>query len=202
MRYHSPMARIKKKQIKVSAGTLKGRVLNYPGESALRPTMKRTKESIFDSLGQALEDAVFVDLYAAAGGIGIEALSRGARFVHFVENDRHALECLRGNIDACGIRSDRCRVHARDVLGFLREEPTICTGASIVWADPPYDSGEVASLLEFFGGIDYSFDALLVMEHRRDAVPAEGVPGLVASKIKRFGQSWVSFFVPARGERS
>jgi 16S rRNA (guanine(966)-N(2))-methyltransferase RsmD len=192
----------RKRQVKVIAGTLKGRALTYPDGVGVRPTMQRTKTSIFDSLGGALEGAVFIDLYAAAGGIGIEALSRGAQFVHFVENDRRALECLRGNIDRCGLAGARCRVHPRDVMAFLRDESKHIADAGVIWADPPYDSPQTASLLEFFGGIDYAFGALLVVEHRGDPSLAESSQGLVATRVKRFGQSWVSFFVQARGERS
>ena len=200
----SVMARNTKKQIKVIAGALKGRVLIYPPETALRPTMQRTREAIFGSLrslGSLLEDAVFVDLYAAAGGIGIEALSRGARFVHFVENDGDALACLRANLERCGVGPDRCLVHPRDVMEFLGKCELFENDAAIVYADPPYESGQTRLLLEFFGGIDYAYAPLLIVEHRQNEVPEEDPPGLSRTKLKRFGQSWVSFFVPAGGER-
>ncbi|MEJ2719744.1 MAG: RsmD family RNA methyltransferase [bacterium] len=194
------MAGFKKKQIKVIAGTLRGRALSYPAAAALRPTMQRTRASVFDSLGPALAGSVFFDLYAAGGAVGIEALSRGAEFVHFVERDRRALESLKDNLASCGIERDRFRIHSRAVIDFLRGEAVVFGDGTIVYADPPYDSGDVSLLVEFFGSIDYPSDAVLVVEHRRDAVVPDAYGRLVRTKLKRFGQSWVSFFALARGE--
>ncbi len=197
------MAGFKQRQIRVVAGTLKGRTLVYPAEAGLRPTMQRTKVSVFDSLGQRLEDAVFVDLYSAAGGMGIEALSRGARFVHFVEKDRRALKCLEGNIERCGIGRERGRIHPQGVMEFLRGNTAVLEDAAVVYADPPYESGEISLLMEFFAGIDYASGALLIVEHHRDTVPIEldRYERLVRVKLKKFGQSWVSYFAVTRGDR-
>jgi 16S rRNA (guanine966-N2)-methyltransferase len=194
------MAGFKQKQIRVIAGALKGRPLSYPEMAGLRPTMQRTKASVFDSLGGSLEEAVFVDLYAAAGGMGIEALSRGARFAHFVENDRRALECLQDNLERCGVGRDRCLIHPGAVMDILRGDAPVFDDATIVYADPPYESDDIRLLLEFFDGMDYAGAALLVVEHHKDAVSVDRCTRLVRTKLKKFGQSWVSYFAPARGE--
>ena len=82
--------------IHVASGAFKGRRLNYPRERILRPTMQRTREAVFDSLADAVRGGGFVDLYAGAGAMGIEALSRGAAFARFVEREPEVLAWCTG----------------------------------------------------------------------------------------------------------
>jgi 16S rRNA (guanine966-N2)-methyltransferase len=179
--------------VRVIAGSFKGRVLRYPGDVRIRPTMQRTKASVFESLGEAIRDAVFVDLYAGAGGIGIEALSRGAGCVHFVEFHGAALACLQANLERCGAESERAVVHRAKVVDFLAGGAFRGIAPDIVWADPPYNADEIRLLLEFFDGIDYPLETLLVVEHRRGAAPLEKYERLSSVRVKRFGESCVSY---------
>jgi 16S rRNA (guanine966-N2)-methyltransferase len=187
--------------VRVIAGTLKGRVLRYPAGLTLRPTMQRTKASVFESLGDAVRDAIFVDLYAGAGGVGIEALSRGARSAHFVEDDRAALVSLRENLERCGVEPRRGVVHGERVMDFLAGPFLERIAPDIVYADPPYDADEIRLLLEFFNGIDYPLETLLVVEHRQGAVSLERFERLSVLRIKKFGESCVSYIV-VRGKGS
>jgi 16S rRNA (guanine966-N2)-methyltransferase len=136
---------------------------------------------------------VFVDLYAAAGGIGIEALSRGAARVHFVENDADALRCLDENLERCRTDRDRAIVHRGAVMEFLRAGALRDIGPDLIWADPPYEAGETRLLLEFFAAVRYPLTALLLIEHRRDSVSADGWGGLEVLDARDFGQSRVTF---------
>ncbi|MFQ5510577.1 MAG: 16S rRNA (guanine(966)-N(2))-methyltransferase RsmD [Candidatus Krumholzibacteriia bacterium] len=186
-------------QVRVIAGDLGGRLLTYPAAASVRPTMQRTKESVFESLGGDLAGMVVIDLYAAAGGVGIEAISRGAGRVHFVERDRSALACLRENLERCGIDARRFRVHAQDVLEFLRTPATRRIQPGVVYADPPYGATDAAVLLEFLTGIDYSPRSVLVLEHPKD-VELPAPRGFVRNRLKTFGRTNVSFFVPVEGD--
>ena len=179
--------------VRVIAGSLKGRVLRYPADASIRPTMQRTKASVFESLGETIRNAVFVDLYAGAGGIGIEALSRGAGCVHFVEVHRAALASLEANLERCGADPARVVVHAGKVTDFLSSGTLRRIAPDIVYADPPYDAEETRLLLEFFDGIDYPLDTLLVIEHRRGAAPVEKYAKLSVVRVRRFGESCVSY---------
>jgi len=181
--------------VRIIAGSLKGRVLRYPVDARLRPTMQRTKASVFESLGETIEDAVFVDLYAGSGGIGIEALSRGAGCVHFVESGREAVASLRENLERCGVEPQRGVIHAEKVMDFLAGGAFRKIASDIVYADPPYDAGEIRLLLEFFNGIDYPLGALLVVEHRRGTVSLETFDKLACLRVKKFGESCVSYIV-------
>lgn len=107
--------------IRVIAGTAKGRKLKLvPGEST-RPVMDRVKEAVFNILGQGVVDAVFLDLYAGTGSVGIEALSRGAAQVVFVENDRLALATIHENLTTTRL-ADRAEVIRGDALAYLQRE--------------------------------------------------------------------------------
>lgn len=182
-----------KHRIRIIAGELKGRLLDYPDSRAFRPTMQRTRSSLFESLGVALEGAVVMDLFAAAGGLGIEALSRGARFALFVEKHRDALDCLRHNLTQCNLSQDRYRVHAGDVFEFLERGLPTGVKPDIVLADPPYDVVNLPLLLELLGGIVYPASAVVVIEHRADAeLVSPG--GFSLSRRRMLGQTVLSTF--------
>src|SRR5678816_2408067 len=117
----------------------KGRVLRYPDDPGLRPSMQRTKHSMFSSLGSRLRGAVFADLFAGGGAVGIEALSLGAAFVHFAETGREAVAALEANLAICGAPASRYHVHRARVAELLAREPNPMPGSSIIYADPPYD---------------------------------------------------------------
>ena len=118
--------------MRIIAGSAKGRRLVSPPGGDTRPLTGRAKEALFSSLGGRVVDADVVDLYAGTGSIGLEALSRGASRVVFVEKGRSALGALRKNIDAVGLGGD---VVSEDVGAFLaRVHDTF----DLAFVDPPY----------------------------------------------------------------
>lgn len=185
-------------QVRVISGSLKGRLLAYPNERSLRPTMQRTKASLFDSLGDALRGAVFIDLYAAAGAMGIEAISRGVAFVHFVERERRALELLRKNLDTCGIGPEKMRVHPSEVFEFLNSHAFDSLQPDVVYADPPYGEPDAGRLVKFFDENENVAFGLLIVEHEDD-LDVASLQRLVRTRLKKSGQTRVSFF-EAHGE--
>jgi 16S rRNA (guanine(966)-N(2))-methyltransferase RsmD len=187
------MRGIRRLETRVIAGELKGRALAYPRDPSLRPTMQRTKASVFDALGERIRGSVFVDLYAAAGGIGIEALSRGAAGVHFVERNPEALRCLEENLARCRAAPARAVVHRAAVIEFLRGGALLEIDPDVIWADPPYEGEETLLLLEFLGAVRYPVKALLLVEHRRGAVPENRWDGFDVLQTRDFGQSRVTY---------
>lgn len=179
-------------EVRVLSGTLRGRVLAYPAGASIRPTMQKTRASVFDSLAGRIRGSVFVDLYAAAGGVGIEALSRGAARAVFVESDATAVAYLRRNLESCGIDPATVSVHQRAVSDFLESGALRDIAPDVIYADPPYDADEIRLLLEFFDRIEYARGALLLVEHRTGALPVENYERLSALRVRRFGQSCVS----------
>ncbi|TMM16222.1 MAG: 16S rRNA (guanine(966)-N(2))-methyltransferase RsmD [Actinobacteria bacterium] len=136
--------------MRVIAGTLGGRRLKAPRGTTTRPTSDRVKEALFALLGD-IAGARVLDLFAGAGGLGIEALSRGAARAVFIERDQRALRALRENVRALGLGAARAEVRAGDVLALLRTARGRAETYDLVFIDPPYsrasDLGRELSLL-------------------------------------------------------
>lgn len=186
-------------QVRIIAGSFKGRVLKYPASRLIRPTMQRVKSSVFESIGREIVAASFMDLYCGAGAMGIEALSRGARVAHFVESNPVALRHLRENLRTMDLESDRACVHRGRTIEFLERGGLERTRPDVIYADPPYGGREAELLLEVFSGLGYSYPHLIVVEHEQALTPeVSGVLHVV--KEKSFGQSRVSFIRIAQGD--
>ena len=120
--------------MRVIAGSAGGIRLAVP-KRGVRPTMDRVKAAIFSSLGDAIIGAQVLDLYAGSGALGIEALSRGAASVIFVEDDRQSAEAIEKNLAKTNLKG---RVRHQDVFEFLRQGPK-AEKFQIIFADPPYE---------------------------------------------------------------
>ncbi len=128
--------------MRIIAGSARGRILKSLKGRAMRPTMDRVRESLFGMLGERVRGARFLDLYAGAGTVGLEAMSRGATEVTFVESHRPAGRVIEENARRCGFES-RSRVIISDAgrgLSILRRERA---QFDLVFVDPPYGSGEL-----------------------------------------------------------
>jgi 16S rRNA (guanine966-N2)-methyltransferase len=171
--------------MRVVAGELRGRRIEGPPGRDTRPTTDKVREAVFNALGSLdlVRDAVVADLFAGSGALGIEALSRGAAEVIFVERDRGALRTLRDNLASLGL-DDRSKVVHGDVLVASRS-----ISADLVLADPPYDFDAWADLLRV---IDAPF---VVAEGDRSLESLDGLAelGWVAVRAKRYGRTWVTF---------
>lgn len=149
--------------MRVIAGTARRLLLKTPAGSDTRPTTDRIKETLFNMLMPHLPGAVFIDLFAGSGGIGIEALSRGARKAYFVERDAKAVACITDNIEHTHF-TDKAVVLKQDVFaalkGAIREE-----SVDIIFLDPPYGQEYEKKVLEVLRGAPYvGKDTLIVAE--------------------------------------
>lgn len=172
--------------MRIVAGELRGRLFEAPPGLDTRPTTDKVREAVFNALGSLdlVRDAVVADLYAGSGGMGIEALSRGAAEVVFVERDRVALRTLRDNLAALDL-TDRAQVVQGDVLARASG-----IAADLVLADPPYDFEGWTDLL---AAVDTPF---VVAEAGRALDRLDGLAelGWEAIRAKRYGRTWVTFF--------
>lgn len=121
--------------MRVIAGTAGSLPLKTPGGLDTRPTTDRIKETLFNMIQNKVPDSIFIDLFAGSGGIGIEALSRGARHTYFVENEKEALSCIRDNLSFTKF-TDRATVFKQDAAGALCLIPE--KEVDIIFMDPPY----------------------------------------------------------------
>jgi 16S rRNA (guanine(966)-N(2))-methyltransferase RsmD len=136
--------------VRIIAGAYRSRSLEAPAGLGTRPTSDRLRETLFNVLAPRIEGAAFLDLYAGSGAVGIEALSRGAAQVTFVERGPKALATLRGNLERLGI-GPGFRVQAGSVAAFLRAKPA--EAVDVVFLDPPWDAEtEYEATLSTLGG--------------------------------------------------
>ncbi len=155
--------------MRIIAGDLKGRHLEAPDWDGLRPTSDRLRETLFNVLAPVIEGARFLDGFAGTGAVGIEALSRGAGHVTFVEQDARAVRLIETNLGRCGV-DDR---YAIIRTGFARAVAG-CAPSSfdIIFLDPPYGAGTLAGALDAAAPL-MGPETRLVIEHaRRDDAPA------------------------------
>ena len=186
--------------MRIIAGLYRSRRLAAPPGLSTRPTSDRLRETLFDVLAPRIPGAAFLDLYAGSGAVGLEALSRGAALVTFVERVPAALKVLRGNLARLGIGSG-VRVHAGSVRGFLRSASAAGERPErydVVFLDPPYDATEeYAATLGLLGGEVQGIlapGAVAVAEHRRKQALDEQYGSLKRARRLEQGDAALSFF--------
>lgn len=185
--------------MRVIAGRFRSRQLKSLKGMALRPTSDRLRETLFNILADRVPGSWFVDLFAGTGAVGIEALSRGARHVVFIEKHAQAAALIKKNLESLDIRDD-ARVLAVDAVHGLeilaKEKPGSESGPDIVFLDPPYGNAEdydrVLSVLGFEGLLGEG--SLVIAEHRRDFALPESVGSLQRVRVVRQGDATLSFY--------
>ncbi len=182
--------------MRIISGISKGRKLVTPRGRSLRPTSDRVKESVFNILRGAIEGKLVLDLFAGTGNLGIEALSRGARKVVFVEKGRHALGLIQRNLEQFGWkeRSEILPIDANRAIGILQQRGRIF---DVIFMDPPYEKGLIEkTLLKLSARPVYHRDSFVVIEHhRREALPPL-LRGWNLTRQRQMGDTVISFLTP------
>ncbi len=173
-------------ETRITAGEWRGRALVTPKHGmAVRPTTSLVRQALFNMLGDTVAGARMVDLYAGAGTVGFEALSRGAAQVTFVERDRGVLESVLASAAKLGCR-DRVRTVVADVVTWLRGGPREVREADLVFLDAPYKDDSVEEALRLLGE---SPPALVVCEHHRARRLPERLGGLARVRESVYGST-------------
>jgi 16S rRNA (guanine966-N2)-methyltransferase len=175
----------------VIAGKLKGRKLAGPEKDQFRPTLDRVKESIFNVLGEDIIGSRVLDLFCGSGSLGIEAISRGARQVTFIDNDARIMKIAKSNVSKMGIEFES-EFHLKDVFEFIRQSQDM--NYSVIIADPPYDKMYGTKLCEDIvrhntlanGGI------FIIERFKKEEIIAEKFKPV---KTLEFGQTEVDFYI-------
>ncbi len=176
--------------MRIIAGRLKGRRLDTPGWDGLRPTADRLRETLFNVLADLVPGAYVLDGYAGTGAVGIEAISRGAAAVVFVERDRRAARLVHENLARCGVADGYAIIRA-DLTRM--SHPGGERAFDLIFLDPPYGDLDLSACVAASAGW-LSADGLVVLEHarRRASPPAAG--GLVRTRVVTSGDSALSFY--------
>jgi 16S rRNA (guanine966-N2)-methyltransferase len=178
--------------MRLTGGLDRGRRLIAPRGSQTRPTAAKVREAIFNILGPVPEGQV-LDLFAGTGALGLEALSRGAQSVVFVEREHAPLAALRRNIKELGF-DGRATIVAADVRSGLRR--LAASGAKFSWVflDPPYAKEAEGVLAELAGTELLNACSVVVLEHDRRHRPPESVGSLFLTDHRQYGDTELSFY--------
>ncbi len=191
--------------MRIIAGEYRGRVLKSPSSMQIRPTSDRLRETLFNVLAPRIEGARFLDLCAGSGAVGIEALSRGAEFVTFVDRARKMCGLIELNLDLCGVPEEMTEVVLSEAAEYVRRT-SAGNGADwrggaawdIVYFDPPY-ALDYGPILEAFGETPAALlraGGVLVVEHHHKTPLKDAFGNVRRWRILKQGDSSLSFYEP------
>jgi len=183
--------------MRIISGKYRGRKLKSPPSLQTRPTSDRLRETLFNVLAPRIKGAQFLDLCAGSGAVGIEALSRGAAHVTFVDRSRKMYALIETNLKLLNVRDDEIEVASKEALEFLRRHTkNEAVAFDIMFFDPPYAMdyeavldyvGEQATRMLAEGGV-------IIVEHHRKKDVKEEVGGLKRYRMLKQGDSCLSFY--------
>jgi 16S rRNA (guanine966-N2)-methyltransferase len=181
--------------MRIISGTARGTRLVSLGSADIRPTLDRVKESFFNQVGPGLEGLAFLDLFAGSGSMGIEALSRGAETVVFVEPNPEAQRIIMQNLEKCKMADDRWILLKSTALAGLQTLKERGLDFDLVYADPPFaDDLYEPTLLGLSPSGILRPDAMVVVEHFHKTDLQKNYDKLELYKDRRLGDSCLSFF--------
>jgi 16S rRNA (guanine(966)-N(2))-methyltransferase RsmD len=184
--------------MRIIGGEFKGRRLRTVSGLSVRPTSDRLRETLFNILGSRVQDSQFLDVCAGSGAVGLEALSRGAAAVTFVERSPRALSAIEENLRANRVPTGpdaRARLLKGDAARTIAILGKRAEKFDIVFFDPPYESGIYEQVMTQLGrGQILSPHAIVVVEHRSSGSPAEAYGSLQMYRQVKQGDSALSMF--------
>jgi len=186
--------------VRIIAGQYRGRVLKSPPSMQIRPTSDRLRETLFNVIAPRIADARFLDLCAGSGAVGIEAISRGASYVTFVDRSRKMCGLIEANLDLCGVPEEMTEVILSEAVEHLRRIPAR-EGApyDIAYFDPPY-ALDYLPVLELFGTQTVALlgaEGILIVEHHHKNNLKDEIGKMRRWRILKQGDSALSFYESA-----
>jgi 16S rRNA (guanine966-N2)-methyltransferase len=200
--------------MRILAGQARGRVLHTPSGRSTRPTDARSRETLFNILGERVIDARILDIYAGTGSIGLEALSRGADFCVFIEQNAAAIQAIRANVHMCGWDNKvqpQAQVWHSNMKSALLKLDNQQDKFDIIFADPPFNDEhaleDIKQRMDTFHRLLHNVEefskngevvrrrGVLVVQHQHRAV-LELSPLFELQKSRRTGESILEFFEP------
>ena len=180
--------------LRIVAGALKGRRLTSPTWTGLRPTSDRLRETLFNILGDTCRRASVLDAFAGTGAVGIEALSRGAAHVMFVDHDPRAIALIHQNLARCGV-TDRYTIQRMDLARAFAAAPAgkrLVTAFDLIFLDPPYEMNPIDACGALASAL--APEGLLVLEHARRRALPETIADMHRTRTTAAADSALSFF--------
>jgi 16S rRNA (guanine966-N2)-methyltransferase len=181
--------------MKITGGRSRGRILSFLKGMDIRPTASKVREAIFNILGQDMTGIRALDIFAGTGILGIEALSRGAEWVIFIDKSDQAIKIINKNLNLCGYQ-DICKVLKKDIIkGLAFESLSIKGGVDLAFVDPPYGKGIIPPVLAMISdsGI-LSEHAFVVTESSENDRLPERMGALLLSDTRIYGETKIDIY--------
>ena len=170
--------------VKITSGLFRGRAVSTPGGKT-HPMGERERLALFNMISEYLPGAVVLDAFAGSGALGLEALSRGADKIMFVDNSAEAVEAVKRNIAELGVNSDAAKANRMKVSQFETD-----VRFDVILADPPYDSFEITDIEHLVQFVKK--EGILVLSH---PYRAPDLPGVILEKSRKYAGATISVYV-------
>ncbi|MEW6701984.1 MAG: 16S rRNA (guanine(966)-N(2))-methyltransferase RsmD [Bacteroidota bacterium] len=182
--------------MRIIAGKFKGRTIKFPNSKLVRPTTDKMKESLFNYLTHSIdfEGIKVCDIYAGSGSLGLEALSRGAEEVHFVEKDFHTSRILQENISSLGA-DDNCKIFRMDAVRFSKMPGH--EKYDLILADPPFFKNDIHIVVKNILEKKFLNDNGILLIERSIQTQKEDKDAFACEPFKRMGDSLIYRFNPS-----
>ncbi|MFZ7121162.1 MAG: 16S rRNA (guanine(966)-N(2))-methyltransferase RsmD [Eubacteriaceae bacterium] len=180
--------------MRVITGIAKGKRLINPKDNRIRPTTDRIKESLFNIINPFVNDSIFIDCFSGTGAIGVEAISRGAKEVYFIDNHNESIGIVRKNLQITDFR-DKSKILQMDIISAISELSSKSVKADIIFMDPPYNLDIITSILtEISINNILKDEGKIIVEHDKDYSPQEIINDFIIYDIRKYGNTSVSFY--------
>ncbi|MFH1848151.1 MAG: 16S rRNA (guanine(966)-N(2))-methyltransferase RsmD [Candidatus Omnitrophota bacterium] len=179
--------------MRVIAGQFRSRLISPPKGANIRPTSDRVKESLFAILSRFVEGKKALDLFSGSGSLGIEALSRGAQSVVFVDNRTQCVSAITDNLYVLGINNSK--VVLKGAFLFIKSAFKAEISFDVIFADPPYYKDLAKKTLKLLDNYNIitSSGLVIIEHHKRDTLP-DGLTNLGLFRQAKYGETLLSFF--------
>jgi 16S rRNA (guanine966-N2)-methyltransferase len=178
--------------MRIIGGEAKGRTLHFPSRSNQRPTSDFLREALFNLLGP-LQNKTFLDLFAGSGSVGLEAVSRGAEVVCFIEKNKQLIEVIEKNIQACSF-GIKCQIIAGDIDFGLHDLLRKKNEFDIIFADPPYNRKLVEATLKSLNKYKvFRKDSIIVIQHSIKEILCEIDDNIYQTDQRKYGDNALTF---------
>ena len=180
--------------MRVISGKARGKKLKTPENDNIRPTLDRVKENVFNVIGFSIRNAVVLDLFSGTGAIGIEALSRGAKQVYFVDKDRKSYELTEFNVKSAKLEENAVFLN-QDAENALLEFESKALKFDIIFLDPPYNKGIVQKILQQLEKYNImQSEGVVIVETDREEVTPEKFGKFFKQKEKSYSSTKITFY--------
>lgn len=180
--------------MRVITGTAKGKKLIPPKDERVRPTSDRVKQSLFNIIDPLIKNSVFIDCFSGSGAIGIEALSRGAKEVYFIDNNRDSIQLIQRNLELTQLQ-DKGKILQMDVETAITSIANNKVFADIIFMDPPYKLDIITQLvMKISRNRILSEAGIIIAEHDKSYLPDKVILDYAIYDARTYGTTVMTYY--------